>query len=189
MKLLIYTQELLSDLGACASAAQWATENITEGAPITRELLESLPHPLWVWCLACRLDTKHELIWLAPNVALREATKSHPPLGVLVSGKIGGGNWKEVRSVVANEAAWAVARGNQDVTLAAARAEKAIAAAGAVARKKAWEDWEDDEDEALRSASEAAEAAARVSDMPGAVEAELATAATQWLIDNGFVIT
>lgn len=165
MKPLIYTQEYLSDLGACDPAAKWAANNIAQGTLVTREILESVPDPLWVWWLACRLDTKHELVWLAPNVAFREAAKTNPKLAEW-AGKITADNWHEAAAAV-----WAAAA---DAGWAAAAVEAVEAMA--MAAKSA-------ETVAARSAAAAAGATAAA-----AVRKELATAAIQWLVENQYIV-
>ena len=172
MKQLIYTSKLLADLGACDTAAQWAAGNLAEGTAVTRELLESVPDPLWVWWLACRLDTKHELVWLAPNIAFREAAKTNLELAEWV-GKITADNWKlAADAALAASAAVAAARA---AARAAGRAEAVAAAWGAWAAAEA----------AARAAGRAEAVAA---DVRGAIQTELKQAAIEWLVKNQYIV-
>ncbi len=179
MTQLIYTQEHLSDLGACHPAVKWAAEHLAEGTPVTRQLLESLPDPLWTWWLACRLDEKRKLVWLTPNIAFREAGETSPELATW-AGKITADNWlaAEAAARAAEAAVWAA-----EAAVWAARAASAAWAveAAAVAAAQAAE-------AAVWAAARAASAAWAVEAAAvAAAQAELATAATQWLADNGYI--
>ena len=175
MKQLIYTSKLLADLGACDAEIEWAAKNLTEGTPITREILESVPEPLWVWRLACRLDADNELVWVAVNAAFREAAKLNPTLLEWV-GKVSADNWKAAAK--AAKAAKAVAEevGAWAAALAAEAAAWAALAALAAEAARAW---------AWAWAAEAAAGRAARGDRIGK---ELAATAVQWLMDNGFAV-
>ena len=170
---MFITKEYLKKLGACVEAQEWFESTYPDGCKLSVEALTTVPNDRWVWWFGCRLYP--DLVWVAVNIAFREAAKVAPELQSWV-GKVNDTNCRQARSAAA-AAAYAAAYAAADAAAAAAAyADAAAADAAAYAAADAAAA------AAAYAAADAAAADAAAADAAAAVRNELNQAVVDALL-------
>ena len=127
---MFITKEYLKKLSACVEAQEWFESMYPNGCKLSVEALITIPHDEWVWWFGCRLYP--DLVWVAVNIAFREAARVVPELQSWV-GEVNHANWQQARAaavraaraagtIAATDAARAAGYAAADAADAAARA-------------------------------------------------------------------
>ena len=138
---MFITKEYLKKLSACVEAQEWFESMYPNGCKLSVEALITIPHDEWVWWFGCRLYP--DLVWVAVNIAFREAARVVPELQSWV-GEVNHANWQQARAaavraaraagtIAATDAARAAGYAATDAAGATARAARAAADAAAAA--------------------------------------------------------
>ena len=102
---MFITKEYLKKLSACVEAQEWFESMYPNGCKLSVEALITIPHDEWVWWFGCRLYP--DLVWVAVNIAFREAARVVPELQSWV-GEVNHANWQQARAAAAaTDAAYA----------------------------------------------------------------------------------